>query len=198
MGHIRLGRLSATKKWQEVIALLSGGALRALYLLGVLCVTFSLAIVRTYAGDPRSGIIGNDDRRMIEQLSAPWGAIGQINTTGYRRTTSCTGSLGASSSLLFALLWCIGAVAAEGQTMAGAHLQEVNISAYRWSSIAKLNNSVGGSCTAVTVEQNAVLTAAHCIYNRRTSGFLPQSSARSLLDMILLENSPLSPRTGRS
>ena len=102
MGHIRLGRLSATKKWQEVVALLSGGALRALYLLGVLCVTFSLAIVRTYAGDPRSGIIGNDDRRVIEQLSAPWGAIGQINTTGYRRTTSCTGSLIATNLVITA------------------------------------------------------------------------------------------------
>ena len=67
---------------------------RALYIVvGVLCVTFSLAFLRTSAGGPQPGILGDDDRTVIEQLSAPWGAIGQINTTGYRRTTSCTGSL---------------------------------------------------------------------------------------------------------
>ena len=54
-----------------------GPRLRALYIVGVICVTFSLAIVRTSTGNPQSGIIGNDDRRVIEQLSAPWGAIGR-------------------------------------------------------------------------------------------------------------------------
>ena len=79
-----------------------GPRLRALYIVGVLCVTFSLAILRTSAGGPQPGILGNDDRTVIEQLSAPWGAIGQINTTGYRRTTSCTGSLIATNLVITA------------------------------------------------------------------------------------------------
>ena len=49
-----------------------------------------------------SGIFGNDDRRVIEQLSAPWVAIGQINTTGYRRTSWCTGSLIATNLVITA------------------------------------------------------------------------------------------------
>ena len=82
-------------------------------------------------------------------------------------------------ALLHGLL--IGAAAAEAQTAAGADLTKVDISAYPWSSIAKLNNSVGGSCTAVVIEQDKVLTAAHCIFNRRTSRFLPASSLHVLL-----------------
>ena len=76
--------------------------LRALYTPGVFCVAFSLAIVRASAGDPQSGIFGNDDRRVIEQLNPPWGAIGQINTTGYRRTVWCTGSLIATNLVITA------------------------------------------------------------------------------------------------
>ena len=45
----------------------------------------------------------------------------------------------------------IGAAAAEAQTAVGPD-PKVNVS-------AKLNNSVGGSCTVVPIEQNAVLTA---------------------------------------
>jgi len=56
----------------------------------------------------------------------------------------------------------------------------VDVSAYPWSSIAKLNNSIGGSCTAVAIEQNKVLTAGHCIYNRRTGRFLAPSSLHLL------------------
>jgi protease YdgD len=57
----------------------------------------------------------------------------------------------------------------------------VDISSYPWSSIAKLNNSVGGSCTGVVIEQDKVLTAAHCIFNRRTGRFLPPRSLHVLL-----------------
>jgi protease YdgD len=79
-----------------------GLRLRVGYAVGIFCVTCSLAIVRTFAGGPQPGILGNDDRRLIEQLNAPWGAIGQINTTGYRRTTSCTGSLIATNLVITA------------------------------------------------------------------------------------------------
>ena len=76
--------------------------LRVGYTVGLFCVMCSLAIVRTFAGDTQPGILGNDDRRAIEQLSAPWGAIGQINVSGYRRTSSCTGSLIATNLVITA------------------------------------------------------------------------------------------------
>jgi protease YdgD len=79
-------------------------------------------------------------------------------------------------------VFLIGAAAAmaEAQTSASANLPDVDISSYPWSSIAKLNNSVGGSCTAVAIEQDKVLTAAHCIFNRRTSRFLGPGSLHVL------------------
>src|SRR6476646_7989346 len=75
----------------------------------------------------------------------------------------------------------ISEAAAAAQTEEGPDLAKVDISAYPWSSIAKLNNSVGGSCTAVAIGQNAVLTAAHCIFNRRTNRFLLPGSLHVLL-----------------
>ena len=55
------------------------------------------------------------------------------------------------------------------------------MSAYPWSAIGKLNNGVGGSCTAAVIEQDLALTAAHCIFNRRMARFLPASSLHLLL-----------------
>lgn len=68
-----------------------------------------------------------------------------------------------------------------GQISDGADLAAVDVSAYPWSSIAKLNNSVGGSCTASVVARDAILTAAHCLFNTRTRRFLPASSLHVLL-----------------
>jgi protease YdgD len=93
------------------------------------------------------------------------------------------GRLSMRRRLLLALLHglLIGAAAAAAQTEESPDLAKVDISDYPWSSIAKLNNSVGGSCTAVAIEQNAVLTAAHCIFNRRTNRFLLPGSLHVLL-----------------
>src|SRR6476469_2933261 len=70
--------------------------------MGILCITLSLAIVRSSAGYSQSGIIGSDNRIAIKQLSGPWSAIGQVNTSGYRRTSRCTGSLIATNLVITA------------------------------------------------------------------------------------------------
>lgn len=54
------------------------------------------------AEDPQPSSLGRDDTRAIEALSPPWGAIGQINVTGYRRTILCTGSLIAPNVVISA------------------------------------------------------------------------------------------------
>ena len=85
--------------------------------------------------------------------------------------------------LLLALLysWLCSAITAQAQSIASTNVTAVDITAYPWSSIAKLNNSVGGSCTAAVIAQNVVLTAAHCIFNQRTNRFLSPSSLHVLL-----------------
>jgi protease YdgD len=52
----------------------------------------------------------------------------------------------------------------------------VEAKAYPWSAIGKLNNGIGGSCTAVLVSQNYALTAAHCLFSRTTGRYLPAQS----------------------
>jgi protease YdgD len=67
--------------------------------------------------------------------------------------------------------------AAGAEEAAGPSPATVDVTAYPWSAIGKFNNSTGGSCTAVAISPTEVLTAAHCIFNRRTRRFL---QARSL------------------
>ena len=61
-----------------------------------------LITASAFAENSRIGILGDDDRRMIEERGTPWSAIGQINVTGYRRITWCTGSLVAPNLVVTA------------------------------------------------------------------------------------------------
>lgn len=61
------------------------------------------------------------------------------------------------------------------------HHRTVDANAYPWSSVGKLFNSVGGSCTGVVIERDQVLTAAHCLYAFRTHRFLPPDAIHFLL-----------------
>ena len=64
--------------------------------------TLFVTTASAFTEDSRIGILGDDDRRMIEERGTPWSAIGQINVTGYRRITWCTGSLVATDLVVTA------------------------------------------------------------------------------------------------
>jgi protease YdgD len=57
----------------------------------------------------------------------------------------------------------------------------VEARAYPWSAIGKLNNGVGGSCTAFMISPNYALTAAHCLFFRSTGRYLPAESIHLVL-----------------
>lgn len=48
------------------------------------------------------GVIGKDDRQIIENWVSPWSAIGHVNVAGYRQRKSCTGTLIAPNIVLTA------------------------------------------------------------------------------------------------
>ena len=54
------------------------------------------------AGTPPRVKPDSVDRRVIEELSPPWGSVGQINVAGYRRRIECTGSLIAPNVVITA------------------------------------------------------------------------------------------------
>ncbi len=52
--------------------------------------------------DRSPGIIGTDDREIVDSWDPPWGAIGQVNVSGYRTLGLCTGTLVAPKIVLTA------------------------------------------------------------------------------------------------
>jgi protease YdgD len=59
--------------------------------------------------------------------------------------------------------------------------ETIDPSAPPWTSIGRVNNSIGGNCTGVLVAADKVLTAAHCVYNDRTRRFLRAEAIHVLL-----------------
>ncbi len=52
-----------------------------------------------------------------------------------------------------------------------------------WRAVGKLYNGTGAGCTAIAVDADQLLTAAHCVFNRRTGLFLQPSSLHILLGL---------------
>lgn len=44
---------------------------------------------------------------------------------------------------------------------------------YPWSAIGRLNMTTGGFCTATVIAPRRIITAAHCLWNRRTGRWYP-------------------------
>jgi protease YdgD len=47
---------------------------------------------------------------------------------------------------------------------------------YPWSAIGRVNIRPGGFCTGTIIAKNKVLTAAHCLWNKRTNTWFPPQS----------------------
>ena len=62
----------------------------------LVCIGLPLATVSA------SGLAADIDRRVIDSLDPPWGSVGQINVSAYRRRVECTGSLVASNVVITA------------------------------------------------------------------------------------------------
>ena len=52
-----------------------------------------------------------------------------------------------------------------------------------WSAVGKFYNGTGVGCTAIAIETDQLLTAAHCVFNRRTGLFLQPNSLHFLLGL---------------
>ena len=64
---------------------------------------------------------------------------------------------------------------------ADLHREAVDELRYPWSSIGKLFNETGGSCSGVVIARDKILTAAHCLFNARTRRFIPAEALHFLV-----------------
>ncbi|TAN57874.1 MAG: trypsin-like serine protease [Magnetospirillum sp.] len=80
--------------------------------------------------------------------------------------------------LLLAL--CLFAVPGAAESLRGIKgaddRQVVPAGVYPWSAVGRVNNSNGGQCSGVLIGPRLAVTAAHCLWNRRTRAWMPVAS----------------------
>jgi protease YdgD len=85
--------------------------------------------------------------------------------------------------LLFAALSISMPSAANSDAIGSStlHREAVDEQSYPWSSIGKLLNETGGSCSGVVIGRDKILTAAHCLFNSRTGRFIAAEALHFLV-----------------
>ena len=83
--------------------------------------------------------------------------------------------------LLAALVVAWPASAAAQAVSADPHRESIDPSQQPWSTIGKLYNETGASCSGVVIARDKVLTAAHCVFNPRTQRFIAAEALHFLV-----------------
>lgn len=81
---------------------------------------------------------------------------------------------------LAATLALVVLAAAGAATHAAERRVPVDPSEPPWDAVAKVQNNIGAHCSGVLIAPSVVLTAAHCLYNRRTRALLQPVSLHVL------------------
>ena len=102
--------------------------------------------------------------------------------------------------LLFAAVSISMLTAASGATfgLVELHREAVDEQLYPWSSIGKLYNETGGSCSGVVIARDKILTAAHCLFNARTRRFIPARALHFLVGYRTITTEAINGRSRRS
>ena len=80
----------------------------------------------------------------------------------------------ATLSILPALAWASGLDGVKGAD----DRVEVAAGQYPWSAVGRVNNGQGGHCSGVLVGPKLAVTAAHCLWNKKTRQPMPAGSLR--------------------
>ncbi|MGI9522808.1 MAG: trypsin-like serine peptidase [Hyphomicrobiaceae bacterium] len=76
--------------------------MKRLLIRALVCAIVCYSSVPTNAQKLYPGIVGEDDRRVVDSAGEPWEAVGQINVPGHRTVRRCTGTLIAPNLVLTA------------------------------------------------------------------------------------------------
>ena len=85
---------------------------------------------------------------------------------------------------VLAALFSFAALAAGSSAAMSAmalHREAVDEQRYPWSAVGKLFNGTGVACSGVVISHDAILTAAHCLYNARLGRFIPAKALHFLV-----------------